>query len=72
MLLLGPDENSKELLALMNQPQISGQLDGANCVSIRIQSETESYTQFADICKYFEKIAVSGRSRSIIHFVFFP
>lgn len=49
--IIGPNESSKELLVLMNQPQISAQLDAANCVSIRIQSETESYTQFAEICK---------------------
>lgn len=49
---IGPNESSKQMAALIDSESIRRELESSKYVAIRIQSETEAYTQFADICKW--------------------
>lgn len=47
----GHNENSKAMAALIDTAAIRNELESSKYVAIRVQTETEAYTQFCQICK---------------------
>lgn len=54
----GADEASQAFTALINDDRIHGKLQGDKFVAIKVESESEAYTQFAQICK-FQQIIIN-------------
>lgn len=50
--IVGPNENSKHMAELIDSPSVRSQLESPKFVAIRIDSQSESYTQFAQICEF--------------------
>lgn len=46
---------------LIDTESIRQELESSKFLAIRIQSETESYTQFAQICKMTMSVSMSAR-----------
>lgn len=48
---VGADETSLAFTSLINDDRVRGKLESDDFVAIKVQSESESYIQFAQICK---------------------
>lgn len=51
-ILVGPDELSTAFATLVNDDRIRNKLESDDFVAIKVQSDSEAYTQFAQICEY--------------------
>lgn len=49
---LGPDELSTAFATLVNDDRIRNKLESDDFVAIKVQSDSEAYTQFSQICEY--------------------
>lgn len=49
--MIGKDENSNKLTAMIDDERISSILESNSFVAITIHSDSQEYVQFAKICK---------------------
>lgn len=50
---IGSDDKSKSISKMLNEPDISSRLCQETFVCIKLESNTDSYKQFAEICILF-------------------
>jgi hypothetical protein len=64
-MFLGSDENSAKIRGMLEDSKISHKLNTNDFVAIEINSDTESYMQFAQICEYSQMLMSTTRTLNI-------
>jgi hypothetical protein len=64
-MFLGSDENSAKIRGMLEDSKISNKLNTNDFVAIEINSDTESYMQFAQICEYSQMLMSTTRTLNI-------